>query len=486
VVAVGARSTGGTPPWAVYVLVVLLGFFGSLGITTLYSMLPTLYAQYGGRHGISWTVTAYFMVAAVSSALCGRFGDLLGRRLMSLLVLGCAALGALLSGVSSSMPLLILGCALQGTAGSLPPLAIGLAREYLDEKRVPVAIGIIAAAGSSGSGIAYLIAGFVIDRFAARGGFMLQLGVALATMIAVIVLTRKPARPVESLRGIDLPRGVLFAPAIVALLLAVDRGGEWGWVSWRTLACLTFGLATLGYWTRHQARQIKPLIDVRMLRGSAVARAILAMMLLAIGAIQVGLVYALFLQQPVRTGVGFGFSATMLGWFMFANNSVSIVFSPLSGALSRRFGARSTAAAGALCTILAWLFLAFHHGTLVAAATSSVLTLIGVSLLLPALNIIVVRSVPLERTSEMSGIVQVTLMAFMAVGAQILYRILSSDTIVDAAHAGRAYPSNSAYTQAFLYIACASAACFAMILWQRREAAGTQKIAPAASTARAK
>jgi MFS family permease len=195
----------------------------------------------------------------------------------------------------------------------------------------------------------------------------------------------------------------------------------------------------------------------------------LAMIFLAIGCIQVGQVYALFLQQPVWTGVGFGFSATALGWFMLANNSVSMLFSPLSGLLCNRFGARRAATAGAAVAIAAWLFLASFHATLLAAATASVLSLIGVSMLLPALNFIVVESVGMERTSEVVGVAQVSLMAFMVVGAQFLYRILASDTVSDAAHGAATYPSNVAFTRAFVYVACASLACLVMVRLQRRQ-----------------
>jgi MFS family permease len=459
-----------TKPWAVYLVVILISFVAAAGVTTLYSMLPTLYREFGGRHGAGWAVTAYFLIAAISAALCGRLGDLLGRRYMSLVVLGLAALGALLSFLgASSLTLLIAGCALQGTAGALTPLAIGLARESLDAHRVPVAIGIIAAAGNTGAGIAYLVAGFVIDHFAARGGFLLKLLLALVAMITVIVVIRKPVRPAGSLRGVDLWRGALFAPAIGALLLVVDRGGEWGWDDPRTLACLVLGVATTIYWTRHQSAQAKPLIDVRILRDRAVAMANLAMVFLAIGSIQIGLVNSLFLQQPGWTGVGFGFSATALGWFMLANNSVSMLFSPLSGVLCNRFGARRAATAGAAVAIVAWLFLASFHATLLAAATASVFSLIGVSMLLPALNFIVVESVAMERTSEVVGIAQVCLMAFMAVGAQFLYRILASDTVIDAAHGAATFPSNVAFTRAFIYVACASLACLVMVRLQRRE-----------------
>lgn len=464
-----SHADGRTKPWAVYSVVILMNFCSAAGVTTLYSMLPTLYREFGGRHGAGWAVTGYFLVAAISAAFCGRLGDLIGRRFMTLVVLALAATGALLSGLSYSLTPLIAGCALQGTAGALSPLAIGLARESLDARRVPVAIGIIAAAGNTGAGIAYLVAGLVIDHFAARGGFMLKLTLALVTMILVLVMTRKPQRVVGSLRGIDLVRGALFAPAIGALLLVVDRGSEWGWADPRTLACLLLGVVTMSYWTRHQARQATPLIDVRILRTRAVALAYLAIILLAIGSIQIGLVNSLFLQQPVWTGVGFGFSATALGWFMLANNSVSMLFSPLSGSLANRFGARRSAMAGGVVAIAAWLSLALFHATLLAVATASVLSLIGVSMLIPALNIIVVHSVPVERTSEVSGIGQVCLMTFMAVGAQFLYRILASDTIANRVPNAAPYPSNLAYTRAFVYVACASLACLLLVVLQRRQ-----------------
>jgi MFS family permease len=457
------HSMGHPKPWAVYLVTALVQFVAAAGVTTLYVMLPFLYREFGGRHASGWAVTCYFLVAAICAALCGRLGDLLGRRFVTLIVLGVAGAGAVISMLGHSVGMLVVGCAMQGTAGALTPLSIGLARESLDEKRVPVAIGIITAAGSGGSGVAYLVAGYVIDHFDVFGGFILK--AMLAAVAAAALLASIPPQPHarQSLRGIDLWRGALFAPGIAALLLIIDRGSEWGWMDSRTLGCLVVGAALLAYWFRHQERQQTPLIDVRTLRSPAVASANLAMAFFAIGSIQIGQIYSLLLQQPAWTGIGFGFTATALGWYMLVNNSLSFVFSPLGGLLARRFGARHTAVAGAVIAILAYAWLTAFHSTLLHAAIGSVLCLISISLLLPALLLIVVLAAPRDRTSEASGIASVTLAGFMGVGAQIIYRILAMDSVTDPVHGSAAYPSAAAYVHMLLYICAASVACLITI-----------------------
>ena len=86
-----------------YLVLVLNGFVAAAGLTVLYLMLATLYREYAGSPGVGWAVTSYLLVSAIAAALCGRLGDLLGRRFMVLVVLALASVGALASAFLPSL-----------------------------------------------------------------------------------------------------------------------------------------------------------------------------------------------------------------------------------------------------------------------------------------------------------------------------------------------------------------------------------------------
>ena len=61
--------------------------------------------------------------------LCGRLGDMVGKKRMILVSLGLFAAGSLVCAVASSIGLAIAGRVIQGLGAAVVPLALGLARD---------------------------------------------------------------------------------------------------------------------------------------------------------------------------------------------------------------------------------------------------------------------------------------------------------------------------------------------------------------------
>src|SRR5215217_3905568 len=145
--------------WRIHFAVIVCAYVGVSGITTLFALLSHLYRQFDDPVGVGWAVTGYYLVSAVAAAVCGRFGDLYGRRHMVLWVLPVAAAGALISARSSSLGMITAGCALQGVAGALTPLTLGIVRESLPSARVPFGVGLVMASLVAGGGLSFMVAG---------------------------------------------------------------------------------------------------------------------------------------------------------------------------------------------------------------------------------------------------------------------------------------------------------------------------------------
>jgi MFS family permease len=201
-----------------------------------------------------------------------------------------------------------------------------------------------------------------------------------------------------------------------------------------------------------------------MLRNKAVLLANLAVAGVALGCEQNGQIFSLFLQQPAWSGAGFGISPSMLGWMMLGLNSIAAVVSPVSGALSMRFGARAVGMMGAGVSALAWLLLAVAHATIGQTLIAAALIVAGFSLVLPALYVLVVQAVPDERTSEATGMTYVVMATSMAVGAQILFGILASDTISSVDHGAIRLPTERAHVSTFLYVVAMCIFCLVTLL----------------------
>ena len=333
---------------------------------------------------------------------------------------------------------------------------------------MPLAVGIITAAGTAGAGVAYLGVGFVIDHYGVRGGFLLKAALAALSIIALIVVVRGRRRESGALAGVDLWRGGLFAPAIALVLVAVEKIGTWGWGDLRVSGGLASGLALLAYWARHQYRERAPLIDVRLLLQPRIAIANLTMVGVALGCMQFGQLFSLLLQQPTWTGAGLGWSATSLGWFMLSLNWLAVIVGPAAGVIGRRHGALRAGLWGACFSIAAWMVVATWHATIFELVAGSVLVMIGLSLIFPAVYLLIVESVPAARTSEATGMASVVHMTFMGVGAQIIFALLAMHTVRDSARSKSVFPADASYTLTFTFVVAACVSCLIALLALRR------------------
>ena len=100
----------------------LLGMFlAALDQTIVSTALPTIVADLHGASHLAWIVVAYLLAVTVSTPLWGKLGDQYGRKIFFQAAIVIFLIGSVLSGLSTSMVMLIGFRALQGLgSGGLP------------------------------------------------------------------------------------------------------------------------------------------------------------------------------------------------------------------------------------------------------------------------------------------------------------------------------------------------------------------------------
>jgi hypothetical protein len=104
---------------------------------------------------------------------------------------------------------------------------------------------------------------------------------------------------------------------------------------------------------------------------------------------------------------------------------------------------------------VAWAWLALWHSDRAVTLAGAALALSGYAVTATALYNLIIESTPTERTGEATGLTYVLFTAFFAVGAQIIFALLSSSR-VSGAQLGMGqldFPSNAAFVLGFVYIA---------------------------------
>ncbi|HEX2564670.1 MAG TPA: MFS transporter, partial [Acidimicrobiales bacterium] len=94
---------------------IMLGLLlAAIDQTIVATALPTITGELGGLDHLAWVVTAYLLTETVSTPVYGKLGDLYGRKRLFQSAIVVFLIGSALSGLATSMGMLIIFRAVQG------------------------------------------------------------------------------------------------------------------------------------------------------------------------------------------------------------------------------------------------------------------------------------------------------------------------------------------------------------------------------------
>jgi MFS family permease len=185
-----------------------------------------------------------------------------------------------------------------------------------------------------------VLGGFLVSAISWRVVFVVNLPVGLAAIVlaARFVPESRAPRP----RRIDPVGQVLVIAALGTLTYAIIEGGLSGFGSARIMALLAVAAASFIALVPYELRRREPLLEMRFFASAPFAGA--SAIALCVSAALGGFLFlnTLYLQD-VR-----GLSALHAGLYMLPTAAMMIIFSPISGHLTGRFGARPATIAGGL------------------------------------------------------------------------------------------------------------------------------------------
>ncbi|MGE0741737.1 MAG: MFS transporter [Hyphomonadaceae bacterium] len=422
----------------------------ALEVTMIYAALPKMSALFDDPSMAGWLLTGFMLASAASAAICGRLGDMYGRRRVLMWVLAAATLGSVVSAVSADPLWIIAGRTIQGVSGAILPLCYGLARERLAPTSVGLGVGFVGGTATICAGAGLILGGIITDYADWRLIFQICAVLGVLAIIAVSLLKDDEKR--AHVASNDLLGGLLFVPAVFAALLAITYASRWGWSDPRILGLTAAGVLLLGAWVWRELSVASPLIDVRLFATPAIGLGNLIFAALGVGVMQAGFLVSVFGQQDLATGAGLGLSATIVGFLLLPSNAIGAITSPFVSKLTDRIGARGAIMIGAAIMSASYLVLASFNTSVPIVVLMLTIQGVGLSLIYISVPIAVIGAAPADRTSEATGLLSVTRAAAMGIGAQIIATLLFAGGGHDQA------PSADDYQRTFLYVA-ASVAC---------------------------
>ncbi|KAK1974027.1 major facilitator superfamily transporter [Colletotrichum cereale] len=200
--------------------------------------VPEITTAFNSLSDVGWYGAAYSLCGAALQPFAGKLYTYLGSKQTFLAFLFLFELGSLLCAVATSSDMFIVGRAVagMGTAGLYNGALTIIAATVPLQKR-PLVIGIVIGFSNMGLVVGPLIGGAFTEYANWRWCFYINLpiGGVVAILLLLIHIPSKITTPLPLLQvpsHLDLPGFVLFAPAAVMFLLALQFGGnDYSWDS---------------------------------------------------------------------------------------------------------------------------------------------------------------------------------------------------------------------------------------------------------------
>jgi predicted MFS family arabinose efflux permease len=405
--AASARAAAADPGGLRQRLIVPVLAFGgilmALAQTLVVPLLPDLpRLTHSSATDVSWMVTATLVAGAVCTPVLGRAGDMYGKRPMLLGALVVMTLGSALCASTSDIRILIAARALQGAASAVIPLSISILREHLPPDRIASGAAIMSSTVGVGAAFGLPLAGLVVQH--ADWHVLFWVTTALGALGTAAAWWVVPGSSVRSPGRFDVVGAVGLSVGLVCGLLAVSKGGDWGWTSTRTLGLLAAAAVILVVWGYQQTRTRDPLVDVRLARTPRVLIPHIAALLTGFGFYANSLSTAQLVQAPKETGYGLGLSIVAGGLCLLPGGVCMVLLSPVSARISARRGPKLALALGTGCMAVGYLVRMTTSHDLWTIIVGATVVSSGTALAYSALPTLIMQAVPAEQTAAANGL----------------------------------------------------------------------------------
>lgn len=322
--------------WWVLLTVIVGTFLGRLDQTIVNLALPKIINDFGITvSSAGWIATAYILANAVFVPVWGKLGDTLGRKKIYIIGFTVFIIGSVLAGMAWNLSSMIVFRVIQAIASSADyPTAMAiLAVTFKQGKERAQALGIWSSSFAAAAVFGPLIGGPLIDNFGWRSVFLINLPVGILGLLMAIRFVNESRSEVPTLY-FDWWGAITLGGALSALVLVLDKGLDWGWLSLNSLiSYITISILT-AIFIYIEMRARDPIVDLKFFKIPAFVNTLANNFI-----VFMGMMGGLFLI-PVFVQTFLGYDATETGYLFMPMAAAMMLAAPVGGALTGKVQAR--------------------------------------------------------------------------------------------------------------------------------------------------
>lgn len=319
-------------PWMVLITVMVGTLLIGLDRTIVNLGLPGMISDFNvSVSSAGWIATAYIISNAVFVPVFGKLGDKLGNRIIYLWsFIGFIAI-SVFAGLSWNLSSMVFFRVLQGLVGAaIYPTAMALiAKTFTNPEERTQALGLWSASFAVSAVLGPLIGGPLIDNFSWRWLFYINLPVGIIGIFMTLWYLPHD-KPVDKKTGFDYSGASVLAIALSSLVLVLEKGRDWGWLSLSSVLFYVIFIVFLIIFYFIEKRAKDPIIDLKLFSNRIYSNILLLSFITFSG-----MMGAMFLL-PVFAQTYLGFNATQTGLLFIPMALTMFISAPLGGSLSRK------------------------------------------------------------------------------------------------------------------------------------------------------
>jgi len=297
-----------------------------------------------------WVIMAYILISTVFLLTFGRVADMFGRARMYNLGFVVFTVGSALCGISQTAAQLILFRLVQGSGAALMMVnSPAIITEAFPPNERGRALGINGITWALGGIAGPLLGGLILTAADWRWIFYINVPIGIVGTLWGYLALHELSRPKQGER-FDPGGALAFSIGLVALLIALTLGIDFGWTSLPILSLFALFLIMLVTFFAWERRAASPVLDLSLFQHRVYNFSVLAAMLQSLAMFAVNFLIVFYLQG-VR-----GYDPLTAALLLIPLPMVSAVVGPLSGLLADHIGARIPATVGVMleATALVW------------------------------------------------------------------------------------------------------------------------------------